>query len=42
MAIHAHEARNPVIVTGDLERVKQRWHMANATVREFVTDDDAE
>ena len=42
VAIHAHEARNPVIVTGDLERVKQRWHMANATVREFVTDDDAE
>ena len=41
-AIHAHDARNPVIVTGDLERVKQRWHMANATVREFVTDDDAE
>ena len=42
VAIHAHGARNPVIVTGDLERVKQRWHMANATVREFVTDDDAE
>lgn len=42
VAIHAHEAHNPVIVTGDLERVKQRWHMVNATVREFVTDDDTD
>ena len=42
VAIHAHEANNPVILTGDLERVKQRWRMANAAVREFVTDDDAE
>jgi len=40
VAIQAHEARNPVIVTGDLGRIRQRWHIANAAVREFVSDDD--
>ena len=40
VAIHAHEVRNPVIVTGDLERVKQRWRMTVASVRELVSDDD--
>lgn len=38
VAIHAHEARNPVIVTGDLDRVGQRWHVTNASVREVTGD----
>ena len=39
VAISAHKARNPVIVTGDLERVGQRWRVTNAVVREVVSDD---
>lgn len=38
-AIRAHDARNPVVVTGDLERVGQRWRLTNASVRELVTND---
>lgn len=38
VAIRAHEARNPVIVTGDLDRVGQRWHVTNASVREVTGD----
>ena len=41
-AVHAHDTRNPVIVTGDLERVNQRWRLTNAIVREFVGDDENE
>ena len=40
VAIRAHAARNPVIVTGDLERIKQRWRITNATVRELISDED--
>ena len=40
LAISAHEARNPVIVGGDLERVGQRWRITNATVRELASDED--
>ena len=41
-AIHAHEARNPVIVDGDLERIGHRWRVTNAGVRELpVQKDDA-
>ena len=39
VAIRAHEARNPVVVTGDLERIGQRWRVTNATVREVASDD---
>lgn len=42
VAIHAHEKRNPVIVSGDLERIKQRWRITNATVREITGDEDGE
>ena len=35
VAIRAHEARNPVIVDGDLERIGQRWRVTNASVREL-------
>lgn len=41
-AVRAHDARNPVIVTGDLERVNQRWRLTNAIVREFVSDGENE
>ena len=40
VAVRAHDARNPVVVTGDLERVGQRWRMTNATVRELAGDDE--
>ncbi len=40
IAISAHEARNPVIVHGDLERAGQRWRVTNATVRELTSDED--
>jgi len=43
-ATRAHEAKAPVIVTGDLERVGQRWQMTNARLidleEEEVADDD--
>jgi hypothetical protein len=39
VAVQAHGAKTPVIVTGDLERVGQRWQMTNASVREFPADD---
>ena len=41
-AVHAHEARNPVIVTGDLERVNLRWCLTNAMVRQIIGDDETE
>ncbi len=40
VAIRAHDARNPVIVTGDLERIGQRWRLINAAIRELASDDD--
>jgi hypothetical protein len=43
IAVQAHKSRTPVIITGDLERVGQRWQMTNAVVRELSTnepDDD--
>lgn len=44
IAVRAHDAKTPVIVTGDLERVRQRWQITNASVRELPTekDDDEE
>ena len=40
VAISAHEARNPVVVTGDLERSGQRWRLTNAAVRELASDEN--
>ena len=40
VAIRAHEARNPVIVHGDLERIGQRWRVTNATVRELPVQEE--
>ena len=45
VATRAHGARNPVVVTGDLERSGQRWRLTNANIRELPvndTDDDVE
>lgn len=39
IAVQAHKLRTPVIITGDLERVGQRWQMTNAVVREFPRDE---
>ena len=46
-ATQAHEAKEQLIVTGDLERVGQRWQLTNAMVRllpdeSFDEDQDAE
>lgn len=38
-AVQAHDAQAQVIVTGDLERVGQRWQVTNANVRELPADD---
>ena len=40
VAIRAHEARNPVIVDGDLERIGHRWRVTNAGVRELPVQED--
>lgn len=41
-AVQAHKAKTPVIVTGDLERIGQRWQMTNAVLREFPVGVDNE
>jgi hypothetical protein len=41
-AVSAHGAQSPVIVTGDLERVGQRWQLTNATVRALPSNDGIE
>ena len=35
----AHDAKRPVVMTGDLVRVKQRWQLTNASVCELPADD---
>ncbi|MFO1199041.1 MAG: hypothetical protein U1E86_18940 [Burkholderiaceae bacterium] len=42
VAVRAHEAKTPVIVTGDLERVKQRWQLTNASIMELPVDESAD
>ena len=42
IAVQAHDAKSPLIVTGDLKRVGQRWKMENATVREPPADDSGD
>jgi hypothetical protein len=42
VAIQANEAQRPVIMTGDLKRVGQRWRMENPTVREIPADEAAD
>jgi hypothetical protein len=42
VAVQAHKAQTQVIVTGDLERIGQRWQMTNASVRELPSETDVE
>jgi hypothetical protein len=42
IAVQAHEAKRPVIMTGDLMRVGQRWRMESQNIREIPADDNAE
>ena len=42
IAVRAHDAKLPVIVTGDLERAGQRWQITNANVREIPAADSVE
>ena len=42
MAIEAHRNRAPVVATGDLERVRQRWRLSNAHISEVISDEDIE
>jgi hypothetical protein len=40
VAVRAHAAKTPVIVTGDLERIEHRWQMTKVNVRELPADGD--
>jgi hypothetical protein len=42
IAVQAHDAKAPVVVKGDLERVGQRWQLTNAIVRPLPTDDESD
>lgn len=39
-AIQAHQAKAPVVMEGDLERSRQRWHLRNAHVVDIISNDD--
>ncbi len=39
IAVQAHDKKTPVVVKGDLERVRQRWQLTNASVTELGSDD---
>lgn len=39
VAVRAHDAKSPIMVTGDLERVGQRWQLTNGSVTEISLDD---
>jgi hypothetical protein len=41
-AVRAHEAKIPVRILGDLERVKQRWQLTNASVTTLAGSDSAD
>ena len=38
-AIQAHQAKAPVVMEGDLERIRQRWHLLNAHVVDVISND---
>ncbi len=42
LAIQAHQHRAPVIATGDLERVGQRWRLSSASIADVIFEEDAE
>ena len=39
-AVSAHNKKNLVVIIGDLERVKQRWHISNVKISEIDVVDD--
>jgi hypothetical protein len=39
ITVQAHEAKRPVIMSGDLKRFGHRWHLINASVSELPADD---
>ena len=41
-AIQAHRDRTPVVLSGDLERMGQRWRLLNPRLKEVIRDDDPE
>ena len=40
LAIQAHQAKAPIIMEGDLERVGQRWRLLNARVVDIILNED--
>jgi len=42
IASQANLARAPVVMTGDLKRVGQRWELTNTTVRDVPDDDETD
>ena len=39
-AIQAHQAKAPIVMEGDLERIGQRWRLLNAHVVDVISNDD--
>jgi hypothetical protein len=39
-AIKAHDEQKSIIITGDLERVGQRWQLTNGNIRELLAEDE--
>ena len=39
-AIRAHQAKAPIIMEGDLERIGQRWRLLNARVVDIILNED--
>ena len=39
-AIQAHQAKAPIVMEGDLERIGQRWRLLNARVVDVISNDD--
>ena len=39
-AIRAHQAKAPIVMEGDLERVGQRWRLLNARVVDIISTED--
>ena len=39
-AIQAHQAKAPIVMEGDLERIGQRWRLLNARVVDIILNDD--
>ena len=39
-AIEAHRTKSPVIASGDLERVGQRWHLSSPRIEDVILRDD--